>query len=179
MDLIEEVKTKIKRNIWNIKSKHYYRNNRELVLAKKRWEIPKKKSTEFKYINWHKIITLGFWITTSECWTCWDINFRPVHVLEEYKGCKNCSNKKRTPWYAWKSIKYWAWVLDKKVNTIHIRISKWYSVKDAIFLDKIQPVKEFTDKDLIYISDDMQKNHRENKLHEDRAYLKYKMKNLK
>lgn len=161
-----------------INSRRYYHENKDLILAKRRWEIKKVRSEDIEYINWHKIITIWKNITTSQCWICGYINFRPKNVLRKYKGCDNCKNKEKTSSYKNKSLKYWAYVLDIKLNTIHSRIKYWYSIKESIFYTDI-PNESFNQRDLKYLSKYLSERHKENKKLEEKAYLKYKQNNLK
>lgn len=134
-----------------------------------------KRLSLFDKVNWHIIISREeYWVFYTRCWNCWTRSVRTLKALHKSKRCKTCQDIVKYT-FSWRTITQWAWILWINRFTIENRIKRWRTMKDALFFKKQPREENFNEKDLKYLSDDLEKNHEKHKKLEDRAYLKYLM----
>jgi len=123
-------------------------------------------------VNWHTIISKLWNKFTIRCWTCWILTKKWNQWLHLNDRCKKCQDKV-TLHYAWRSIMQWCYILWLNEHTIRNRIKRWWTIKEALFLDRRVLYESLSDKDLIYLAKYNETTHDQMKALEDNAYKNY------
>lgn len=125
-------------------------------------------------INWHKVLAFDWKDKiTIECWTCKAIAYKTRKRIYDSPWCQYC--KIRSDWLLKYKKEYYSYVFQIPINTIDSRMKRWKTFKQAIWLEPLKITKEnFTEKDLLYISDFNSNNYNKDKEIADRAYFKFK-----